>query len=117
MQTPTKLNYEGKKMTRTELIENVAHTDPCPYDKADLIDRIANKRLVSAGQSRYLATLAGDTAVSVETSNPSDEYVIVTYSIPAGQSHEEMCRNIRPRVHQNASWCDGTDCTFVTYED
>ena len=104
-------------MKRTELIDRVVKSGSGPYDKTDLIDRIATKRIISAGQSRFLAALVDDTAVSVDTTNPSEDYVIVMYDASGTMSHEEMCRSIQPRVHHNAAWADGMNCAFVTYED
>jgi len=47
-------------MTKDEKIEKISAAPSCPYDRADLIERVASGRILSAGQARWLSSLGID---------------------------------------------------------
>jgi hypothetical protein len=104
-------------MTRTELIEKIVHAETCPYRKTDLIDRIATHRVLSQGQSRFLATLIGDDVIAVTVDNLSDTYVQLTYD-GTGKSLQSLGPELTPRLLNNAQWNQSIRCDCVTgYQD
>lgn len=47
-------------MELSEKIKKIETAPGCPYDRADLIDRLASGRILSAGQARWLSNLGID---------------------------------------------------------
>ena len=111
-------------MTRTELIKLIAtYENPTSYDKIELIDRIATKRPISAGQNRVLCQIINDVlkpesaAVAVMTDHWSDEYAVIMFDTD-GKSLQSLCY-LNPIVKYNQSIygiTNNNNATVVTYE-
>ena len=112
-------------MKRTELIEIVCNCKtPIPYDKSDLVDRIATKRPISTGQNRLLCQMINDAskaecnAVEVKTEHWSDEYLFINFDTK-GKSLQELGPLLKPVVKHNQSIPPIThknNATIVTHE-